>query len=196
MDIPYTIQARPETGVYNGKLGIWLFLASEIMLFGGLFSAYMFLRTGVSDWPRGSELLNVPLASINTVLLIISGITMVLAWASLKLGKLGSSRMYLVLTFLLGSAFLAIKSYEYYEKFSHEIVPSTNNFYGIYFALTGLHFLHIAGGLIVILFHVMFGGFLWRKSPERYTNRIEVTGLYWHFVDMVWLVLFPTLYLL
>ena len=153
MDIPYTVTPRDDTGSYNAKLGMWLFIASEIMLFGGLFSAYMFLRTGVPDWPRGSELLNVPLASANTVILILSGITMVMAWASLKLDGLGKARVYLFLTFALGVAFLAIKSVEYNEKISHDLLPSTNNFYGIYFALTGLHFLHIVGGLVAIGYH-------------------------------------------
>jgi heme/copper-type cytochrome/quinol oxidase subunit 3 len=195
-NIPYTVDARPDTGMYNGKLGMWLFLASEIMLFGGLFSAYAFLRTGVSDWPDGSELLNVPLATANTVILIASGITMVMAWASLKLDQFSRFRLFLGLTILLGLLFLGIKSFEYYHKFAAGHFPSTNNFYAIYFVMTGLHFLHIVGGVLVMAYHWGPGSRMWRASREQFTNRVEVTGLYWHFVDLVWIILFPSLYLI
>ena len=195
MVIPYTVEARRDTGVYNGKLGIWLFLASEIMLFGGLFSAYVMLRTGAPEWPKGSELLNVPLATINTVILIVSGITMVFAWTSLLLDRPEKFRVYALATALLGLAFLCIKSLEYYEKVDHGLLPSTNNFYGIYFVLTGVHFLHIVGGVLALLWHAGPGLRLYRHAPGQFTNRVEITGLYWHFVDMVWLVLFPALYL-
>ena len=85
MEIPYNVEPRPDTGVYNAKLGIWLFLASEVMLFGALFSSYILLRTGAPTWPMGREILNVPLATLNTVFLIGSSVTMVMSWASLKL---------------------------------------------------------------------------------------------------------------
>lgn len=195
MEIPYTVKARPDTGLYNGKLGMWLFLASEVMLFGGMFSAYVFLRTGSSDWPRGADLLNVPLATLNTVLLITSSMTMVMAWLALKGNDFGKFRHFLSITIALGTGFLLIKSYEYYDKISHDHLPSTSVFYAIYFALTGLHVLHLLGGVLVCLWHLLFGKRLWDKAPEQFANRIEVTGLYWHFVDMVWIVLFPVLYL-
>ena len=86
MQIPYTVEPRPDTGVYNGKLGIWLFLASEVMLFGALFSSYVLLRVGAPTWPHGADILNVPLATLNTMVLITSSVTMVMAWASLKMG--------------------------------------------------------------------------------------------------------------
>ncbi len=195
MDIPYTIKARPDTGLYNGKLGMWLFLSSEVMLFGAMFSAYVFLRTGSADWPRGADVLNVPLATLNTVLLITSSMTMVMAWLGLKMNDFGRFRRFLSITMALGTAFLVIKGYEYYDKLSHDHLPSTSVFYAIYFALTGLHVLHLLGGILVCLWHLLFGKRLWDKAPEQFTNRIEVTGLYWHFVDLVWIVLFPTLYL-
>lgn len=195
MDIPYTTEIRRDTGLYNGKLGMWLFLASEVMLFGGLFSAYVFVRIGSGDWPSGAELLNVPVATVNTAILIASSITMVLAWAGFATSNAGRGRLYLAATVALGSLFLLIKLYEYSEKFSHGLYPSTNNFYGIYFVLTGMHLAHIVGGLLVLSFHLVFGGKMLKNEPERFTNRIEVTGLYWHFVDMVWLILFPALYL-
>ena len=195
MEIPYTVKPRPDTGLYNGKLGMWLFLASEVMLFGGLFSAYVFLRTGAPQWPRGADVLNVPLATFNTVVLITSSMTMVMAWASLKLDDFSQYRKYIGATAALGVLFLLVKSYEYFDKFSHEHYPSTSTFYAIYFTLTGLHVLHLLGGILVCAYHGLFGGRMWKTEPERFTNRIEVTGLYWHFVDLVWLVLFPVLYL-
>ncbi len=195
MDIPYTVKPRPDTGLYNGKLGMWLFLASEVMLFGGMFSAYVFLRTGAPDWPRGADVLNVPLATLNTVLLITSSMTMVMSWLALKLNDFGRFRRFIGFTILLGIGFLAIKSYEYYDKIQHDHLPSTSVFYAIYFALTGLHIAHLVGGVLVCTWHALFGKKLWLAQPERFTNRIEVTGLYWHFVDLVWIVMFPTLYL-
>src|SRR5271168_5011 len=102
MQIPYEVTARPDTGLYNAKLGIWLFLASEVMLFGGLFSAYVFLRMGADDgyWPHG--LLNVPIGTINTVLLIASSISVVFAWAALKMRQWNEYRKYLGITIALG----------------------------------------------------------------------------------------------
>lgn len=195
MEIPYTTQVRHDTGLYNGKLGMWLFLASEIMLFGGLFSAYVFVRVGSGSWPSGAEVLNVPLATLNTVILILSSMTMVMAWAGFAMNNPARGQRFLAATIVLGTVFMLVKFYEYSDKFSHGIGPATDNFYGIYFVLTGLHLVHIVGGLVVLSFHLVFGGKMRKNEPLRYTNRIEVTGLYWHFVDMVWLILFPALYL-
>ena len=196
MDIPYTVKDRPDTGLYNGKLGIWLFLASEVMLFGGLFSAYVFLRTGAESWPTGADILNVPLATLNTLYLITSSVTMVMSWASLKLKEFDKFKLYAGLTLLLAASFLVVKYFEYTAKFHHGLFPSTNNFLGIYFTLTGLHVLHIIGGMIVILFFWMTGAKMWESDPDRFTNRIEIVGLYCHFVDLVCIFLFPVLYLL
>src|SRR6266853_3800845 len=107
MNIPYTVEERPDTGLANGKLGIWLFLASEVMLFGAFFSTYIILRTGAVEWPRHE--LNVPLGAINTVLLISSSVTMVMAWASLKMNQWGKHRLYLSLTVVLSLLFLLNK---------------------------------------------------------------------------------------
>lgn len=194
--IPYTSTVRPDTGFYNGKLGVWLFLASEIMLFGGLFSAYVFLRVGSPNWPHGSSLLNVPIGAFNTVVLITSSMTMVMAWASLRLNEFKKFKFYLGATILLALVFLCVKAFEYSQKFAHHHYPSENNFFAIYFTLTGLHALHVLGGVIVNLYHWGPGSRLWRTEPIRFTNRIEVSGLYWHFVDLVWIFLFPVLYLL
>ena len=198
MEIPYTVEPRPDTGVFNAKLGIWLFLASEVMLFGALFSSYVLLRTGAlpGTWHHGREFLSVPLATLNTLILIASSVTMVMSWASLKLNDFKKYRLYMALTILAGFGFMIVKAFEYGHKFEVGWFPKTNTFLAIYFTLTGLHGLHVLGGMIVNGYFWGPGAKLWKTQPERFANRIEVAGLYWHFVDLVWIFLFPTLYLL
>ena len=196
MQIPYTVEARPDTGLYNAKLGIWLFLASEVMLFGALFSTLILLRTGAAEWPHGYEILNVPLATLNTMVLISSSVSMVFSWAALRLGDFKKFRLWMGTTFALGVGFMVIKTIEYGTKFEHHLYPSTDNFMAIYFTLTGLHGLHVLGGMIVMAYLLGPGSRMWKTEPDRFTNRVEVVGLYWHFVDLVWIFLFPTLYLL
>jgi len=196
IEIPYNSTERPDTGLYNAKLGVWLFLASEVMLFGALFSTYVLLRTGSETWEHGAEFLNVPLATLNTLVLIISSVTMVMSWASLKMGNLGRYKLYMGSTILCGAVFLVIKGFEYAHKFETGLFPSTSTFMALYFTMTGLHGLHVIGGMIVNSYLWGPGSRMWQTDPRRFINRIEVAGLYWHFVDLVWIFLFPTLYLL
>jgi heme/copper-type cytochrome/quinol oxidase subunit 3 len=196
MEIPYTVEPRPDTGLYNAKLGIWLFLASEVMLFGALFSSYVLLRVGATTWPHGYEHLNIPLATVNTVVLITSSVTMVMSWASLAMKNIRRYRLYMGATIALACVFLVIKGFEYAAKFEHGLYPSASTFMAIYFTLTGLHGLHIVGGVIVNSYLLGPGSRMWKTDPARFTNRVEVAGLYWHFVDLVWIFLFPVLYLL
>jgi cytochrome c oxidase subunit 3 len=349
MQIPYETSARPDTGLYNAKLGIWLFLASEVMLFGGLFSGYLFLRLGAEDgyWPQG--LLNVPVGTFNTAVLIASSVTIVLTWANLKMRKWAAAQKYLLTTILCGVVFLVVKlAYEYPQKFhhfgayikkdavaqyeqyldnenrrargkppryeitghlhglivetegadkaqldlalarhhlklepdhhdpKHQIVqdasdpkhgvspavaekiakvpglklvafevgldptnadaddpdlkkreshdhahflpdhptdeiaviqakdvswassfaPKHNSYFAIYFTITGLHGAHVLAGVLVMAYFYFFGEQIYRKNPEHQANRIEVVGLFWHFVDLVWIFVFPIFYLL
>jgi cytochrome c oxidase subunit 3 len=196
MQIPYSVEVRPETGLVNGKLGIWLFLASEVMLFGALFSSYILLRVAAPVWPHGFEILNVPLATLNTVILISSSVTMVMSWASLMMKRFDRFRLFMGLTILLALSFLVVKGFEYGMKFEHGLYPSQSTFLAMYFTLTGLHGLHVVGGIIVNSYLWGTGSKMWKSQPERFTNRVEIAGLYWHFVDLVWIFLFPTLYLL
>jgi cytochrome c oxidase subunit 3 len=210
MQIPYTTEVRPDTGLTNPKLGVWLFLASEVMLFGSLFSSYALLRAGAPSWPDQSSIVNVPLATLNTVVLIASSVTMVMAWASLapraaavRRGDaekaatgLRKFRLYMGLTLLCGAIFLVVKTIEYGDKFSHHLYPATSNFLGLYFTMTGLHAVHVIAGMIVNAYFWGPGTRMWQTDPERFTNRIEIAGIYWHFVDVVWIFLFPVLYLL
>lgn len=341
MQIPYETTARPDTGLYNAKLGIWLFLASEVMLFGGLFSAYIFLRLGAEDgyWSHG--LLNVPVGTMNTAVLIASSVTVVLAWAALKMRNWAQYKLYMGITIICGIVFLVVKlAYEWPDKFSHfgafikkdkwaqyeeylgnehlaqknlaprpeisghleaievsvapekkadvdafaskhhltveeghgdehpvfvvkghdhgvsplaaeklvkipgvkavafevqldavnadpasldnerphfiprkrsdkvatikaedvsswsAFVPKHSPYFAVYFTITGLHGLHVLGGVIVFIYFFLFGEKLYRKNPEHMANRVEVAGLFWHFVDLVWIFVFPIFYLL
>jgi len=194
MEIPYTVETRPDTGLANGKLGIWLFLASEVMLFGALFSTYIILRVGAVEWPHGE--LNVWLGMFNTFVLIGSSVTMVMAWASLKMHDWSKHRLFLGLTLLLSATFLVVKYFEYSEHLTKGEGPWHSTFFAVYFTLTGLHGLHIVGGMIVMLYLIGPGAKLYKTRPDQFVNRVEYTGLYWHFVDLVWIFLFPVLYLL
>jgi cytochrome c oxidase subunit 3 len=291
MEIPYTVSTRPDTGLWNAKVGIWLFLASEVMLFGGLFSAYIFLRLDAEPgmWPHG--LLNVPVGTMNTAILIASSVTVVLAWASLKMRRFWAYWWYMLITILCGVTFLTVKLvYEWPQKFDHfgafikqealekyepylgnhhleakglaprrEITghlhnkaalsdpnikeyevaldpvnadptnpandrphflyqPSTDKiakiekedveyqsmfeprhsaYFASYFTITGLHGLHVLGGVLVFTyFWLPIGSKLYKTNPEHLANRVEVVGLFWHFVDLVWIFVFPLFYLL
>jgi len=195
MEIPYTVHPRQETGLFNAKLGIWLFLSSEVMLFGALFSSYILLRMGAPVWPLGHKTLNVPIGMFNTFVLISSSMTMVMAWAALMMKQFNRYKLYMGLTILCGFIFLGVKSYEYAGKFHHHHFPSTSTYFAIYFTLTGLHALHVIGGLIVNSYFWGPGSKMWKTDPARFINRIEIAGVYWHFVDLVWIFLFPILYL-
>jgi heme/copper-type cytochrome/quinol oxidase subunit 3 len=202
MEIPYTVEARPDTGLNNGKIGIWLFLASEVMLFGALFASYIMMRMGATDWhalaldDHGQRILSIPWAFTNTVVLITSSVTMVMSWASLMRNRFDAYRRYMGLTILCGLGFMVIKYIEYSAKFHHGIYPSTNTFFAIYFTLTGLHGLHVVGGMAVNAYFWGPGAKLWKENPTWFANRVENCGLFWHFVDLVWIFLFPVLYLL
>jgi len=345
MQIPYEVTARPDTGLYNAKLGIWLFLASEVMLFGGLFSAYVFLRLGAEDgyWPHG--LLNVPVGAMNTAILIASSVTVVLAWASLKMRKFAQFKLWLGVSIICGLVFLVVKlAYEWPQKFEHfgafikqdalakyepylgnsylkekkleprvevsghlheveiaadpaqkdkleaflsahdletepdphdaklQIVkhagegkgirpgiaedleevpgvkivafdigldpvnaeptspesdrphfwyhgptdtpgrieradvesysafsPKHSPYFAVYFTITGLHGLHVLAGVIIMTYFwlpIPGGANMFKRNPEHLANRVEVVGLFWHFVDLVWIFVFPIFYLL
>ena len=186
--IPYTVEERPDTGLNNVKIGMWLFLASEVMLFGALFAGYILLRAGNESWPQGAEYgLSVPWAFLNT---------MVMAWASLKRHDFSKYKLYMLFTVLGGVGFMVIKTIEYTAKFDHHYFPSTHNFLAIYFTLTGLHALHVIGGMVVNAYFLGPGSKMWHTRPQQFTNRVETAGLFWHFVDLVWIFLFPILYLL
>ena len=183
------------TGIPNGKLGMWVFLASEVMLFGGFISSYVILRTG-SDYflIPAKELLGVPLATLNTLVLITSSVTMVLALDAIQKGNNKGLIRCLILTLLLAFCFLGIKAYEYPHKWREGITISSGLFGSFYFTLTGLHGLHVLGGICFISY-ILRNAIKGRYTPQNHA-RVEYAGLYWHFVDLVWVILFPIFYLL
>jgi len=190
----HTATVTTTTGIPHAKLGMWSFLASEIMLFGGLISSYVILRSGSPTMvipPR--TMMGVPLAMMNTFVLISSSVTMVLALAAMKANELDKYMRYLAMTFGGGVIFLMIKAYEYNHKWHEGITISSNLFGSFYFTLTGLHALHVIGGM-GIMAYLMWAGSKGYQSPTNY-DRVEAGGLYWHFVDLVWVILFPILYL-
>ncbi len=188
-------ESRFTTGMPHGKLGMWVFLASEIMFFSGFFGAFIVLRNlNIDVFTASAHQLDKVVATINTAVLIGSSLTMALSHHALEHGEEKKFRLFLFITILCAFAFLGIKSYEYTSKFSHDIYPWTNTFYASYFLMTGFHAMHVIGGLIPMVW--MLGKSMAGKYPPAKAHRVEALGLYWHFVDLVWIFLFPTLYLI
>ena len=194
--IPHIVEPREDTGLYNSELGIWLFLASEIMLFGSLFSAYILIRVGSFSWPVQSDLQNVPIGAINSIILLSSSIFYIRAYVALKADDIVKYKKFMYLVIAFACLFLCLKGFEYYQHFSNHEYPKTSVFFAIYFLMTGLHALHIIGGVIVNSYYAGPGMYLRAQNKQWFINRVEVAGLYWHFVDLVWIFLFSTLYLL
>jgi heme/copper-type cytochrome/quinol oxidase subunit 3 len=185
---------QTSTDIPSGKLGMWVFLASEVMLFGALISSYIVLAMGSPTFGRPDvALLGKPLATLNTFVLITSSVTMVMALANIQKGNVKGLLGWLAATSFLGLCFLGIKAFEYHHKIEEGITITSTLFGSFYYTLTGLHALHMLGGLAFnsyIAVRAMRGGF----SAEHH-ERVEYAGLYWHFVDLVWVVLFPVFYL-
>ena len=181
------------TGIDNRKLGMWIFLASEIMLFSGFIGSFVNLRAAnLTIMNESAALLNRPLGALNTFVLITSSLTMAMAVGAMNRGNRRWVQLFLALTILLALTFLGVKSVEYSEKFHHHYLPHTNLFFSFYFIMTGLHGLHVVVG--VVLLSVFLVG-VSRNSPKMDSVAVENAGLYWHFVDVVWIFLFPLLYL-
>jgi cytochrome c oxidase subunit 3 len=196
MDIPYSAEPRPDTRLTNAMIGTWLFIASEVMLFGSLFSAYAVLRTGATAWPNQGAILNVPLASFNTLVLVTSSVAMLRARRAIETSHPQRFRSAMGVVVALGVIFLGIKAFEYTNEFARGLQPATSNFLGLYFVMTALHALHVAGGVLVngwLLFHRPADGTVMQRAHLR--TRVRAAATYWHFVDGVWLVMFMTLYL-
>ncbi len=188
-------------------LGMWVFLANEVLFFGGAFMAYLFYRHAYPQaFMAASRELDVTLGATNTVILISSSLTMVLAVHAAQRGNRKGIDLFVVLTMLLGFAFLGIKAYEYHHKWVEHLVPGfgfhfegphgreAQLFFLLYFVLTGLHATHMIIGA-----GIMTAILVWNRQgrfTKEYSAPVEVAGLYWHFVDIVWIFLFPLLYLI
>lgn len=185
-------ESLPITGIPTGKIGVWWFLASEIPVFGGLIASYIVVRLGSGGWGEAATHLNFSLALANTFVLLTSSLTMVLAFAGVEDKNPQRLRTYLELTILLGVVFLGIKAFEYAGEIRHGFTPGSGIFWSFYYGMTGLHALHVLAGIVVnaiLLIAVL------RDMLRPNEHRVELAGLYWHFVDVVWIFLFPLLYL-
>jgi heme/copper-type cytochrome/quinol oxidase subunit 3 len=168
---------------------MWWFLSSEVCVFGGLIAVYVLMRVRHAQWAAEAAQAWFTIGATNTVILLTSSLTMVLAHGAGERGDRGRAVRYLGLTLLLGLAFLALKGLEYRAKFAAGHGPDHGLFWSFYFLMTGLHALHVIAGLVAIAF-VAIGA-----RGQAPLTRIEPVGLYWHFVDIVWIFLFPLLYL-
>lgn len=185
------------TGIENRKLMMWLFLASDCMFFGALIATYMIYRgrtdeIGVGPFPH--ELIDIPFTSVSAFVLLMSSLTMVLALGSLQKGHIRNSRIWLLATALLGSTFLGGQFFEFTEFYHEGLTLQTNIFGSTFFTLTGFHGLHVGLGvlwLFSLLFVSLRGGL---KAENAMT--LEIAGLYWHFVDIVWIIIFTLVYLI
>lgn len=188
---------EPVSKIPHGKLLMWAFLASELMFFSGFFGAFIVLRN--SNYPifgHGSSELDVKLALINTFLLIASSLTMALSIHNLRLGRRGNSKLFLGLTLVGAFGFLIVKTIEYSVKWSHHLFPGQaehSTFFSFYFLMTGFHAMHVIGGIIPMLY--IFAKMFTKKGYD-HPVKLEVLGLYWHFVDLMWIFIFPALYLM
>jgi cytochrome c oxidase subunit 3 len=187
--------ADPAVAFESAKLGVWTFLATEVLLFGALFTAYTVFRMQYPEMFRVEHAkLDRVLGAVNTVVLITSSLMVVLGVDAIKRGKTRLFEACFGATILLAGVFLCVKYAEYTAKFHHGIYPRTNLFFSIYFMLTGLHGIHVLLGMGVLSYVILLSR-RGRLSAGYYTPA-EMSGLYWHFVDLVWIYLFPLLYLI
>jgi len=180
------------TGQPLGKIGVWWFLASEIMVFGGLIGSYILSRIAAGGWAAERAHVNTTIAIINTIVLVTSSFTVVKAHAAAEADDRSKARQFMLYTVILGCMFLCFKGYEYSREIEHGLTPASGLFWSFYYTMTGLHGLHVLVGIIInFSLFIAAGGAAWPHIKHRF----EYAGLYWHFVDVVWIFLFPLLYL-
>lgn len=181
-------------GLNNRKLGIWVFLGSEAVFFGGLISAFVVLsgRSVVGPYPK--DVLSLPLVSINTFVLIASSLAMVTALSAIQRGDVRKTIAWLAATVVLGLAFLGGQAYEFIHLYENSLTLQQNLFGASFFTLTGTHGLHVLSGIIWITLVIAQ---LWQqRGMENAELKVEIAGLYWHFVDLIWIIIFTVVYLL
>jgi heme/copper-type cytochrome/quinol oxidase subunit 3 len=186
--------AATSTGLPHLKLAMWLFLASDCLLFGALISTYVLYRGASVTGPFPADVFDIPYTSVSSFVLLASSLTMVLALAAIQRGDIGRCRIWLLATALLGMTFLGGQVYEF-TSFVHEGLTLKTNMFGTsFYVLTGFHGTHVAIGVLMLLtlFSLSFGG----RITQRNAMTVELVGLYWHFVDIVWIVIFTVVYLI
>ena len=180
---------RNATGVPTGRLAVWWLLASEIFIFGGLITCFVLFKLNGTPGFEDASLTSVTAGAINTFVLLTSSLSVVLAHAAIEKGDQNKSFSYIWYTIGFGLVFLVIKTYEYTGKILHGHTITDNLFWSFYYTMTGLHALHVIGGMVIMALI----SFDIRKGHN--FQRVELIGIYWHFVDLVWIFLFPLLYI-
>ncbi len=186
-----------QTGITNGKIAMWLFLGSEVMFFTGLIGAYIILRFGAGTWadPTAPDYpLNIPLTAANTFLLICSSVSLVWGLQGYQTDNISKGNLGLLLTTLFGAIFVGVQVYEYVELFAHGMRPNTDIFGSCFYAMTGFHGLHVFIGVVTLAVLTVMG-YMGKFNSSNYAA-VENSGLYWHFVDLVWIILFAIVYLI
>lgn len=188
-----TQAVRSLAALPAGKVALLWFLGSEVTLFGGLIASYVAARLGNPGWSEASAHMNMMIGTANTFVLLTSSLTMALSVRAAEGEAPERLKMFFSLTILLGIVFLILKLFEYTGKFGSGLFPTTALFWAFYYGMTGLHALHVLGGVVVNL--ALFLALARRPEASPLPGRIELAGLYWHFVDIVWIFLYPLLYL-
>ena len=183
-----------STGLSNNKLAMWLFLGSECLLFGGLISTYMLYRGRVQDGPHPSQIYDIPFTSVSSFVLLMSSLTMVLAVSSAHRKDDSKTNLWLTITALLGATFVGGQVYEFTAFYNEGMGFSTSLFSSSFYVLTGFHGVHVTVGLIMLL--ALRGMLKNNKVPGSRSETVEMIGLYWHFVDIVWIIIFTLIYLI
>ena len=183
-----------STGLSNNKLAMWLFLGSECLLFGGLISTYMLYRGRVSNGPHPSGIFDIPFTSVSSFVLLMSSLTMVLAVSSAQRGDDKRTNLWLIVTALLGGTFLGGQVYEFTTFYREGLGYTTSLFGSSFYTLTGFHGVHVAVGVLLLL--STMGIIKKNRIAGNKAEVVELIGLYWHFVDVVWIVIFTLVYLI
>ena len=183
-----------STGISNNKLAMWLYLASDCLLFGSLISTYLLYKNRAVDGLRPQDFYDIPFTSVSSFVLLMSSLTMVLALSAIRRGDLQRNRLWLLTTALLGMVFIGGQVYEF-TVFAEEGLGYTTNIFGsAFYTLTGFHGVHVTFG-IVLLLSAFVASFTGRLGQDR-SETVEIIGLYWHFVDIVWILIFTVVYLI
>ncbi len=188
------LSQHTSTTISNTKLGMWVFLGSECLLFGALISTYLLYNGRALTGPTPQDVYNIPFTSVSTFVLLMSSLTMVLAVSAAHRGEHHRMRIWLIGTAILGGSFIAGQVYEFTQMYREGLGYTTNIFGSSFYTLTGLHGIHVTIGIILLL--TMLGLSLRGKLPHEKAEVVEVIGLYWHFVDVVWIVIFTVVYLI
>jgi heme/copper-type cytochrome/quinol oxidase subunit 3 len=185
---------QTSTGLSNAKVAVWAFLASECLLFGALISTYLLYRGRSVSGPTPQDVYDIPYTSVSSFVLLMSSLTMVLALAAIQRGDEPKLRVWLMGTALLGMTFISGQVYEFTRFVQEGLTLKTNLFGTSFFVLTGFHGAHVTGGILMLL--SLFGMSLDGRLPPERSEAVELVGLYWHFVDIVWIVIFTVVYLI